>query len=133
MKKRFAASVVVLVAGVLILSGCSSKTGAITNMNAKDFSTMTQKAGVVTLDVRTPGEFSQGHIQGAMNIDVESSAFDSEIAKLDKTKTYAVYCHSGRRSGIATQTMAKMGFKHLYNLENGLADWMSQGMMTVTS
>lgn len=133
MKKRFAAGVVLLIAGVLILSGCSSKTSAIMNMNAKDFSAMTQKAGVVTLDVRTPGEFSQGHIQGAMNIDVESSTFDSEIAKLDKTKTYAVYCHSGRRSGIATQTMAKMGFKHLYNLENGLADWMSQGMMTVTS
>lgn len=133
MKKRVIASAVVLVAGVLILSGCSSKASAITNMNPKDFSTMTQQSGVVTLDVRTPGEFSQGHIQGAMNIDVEAPTFNSEIAKLDKTKTYAVYCHSGRRSGIATQTMAKRGFKHLYNLENGLADWMSQGMMTVTS
>lgn len=133
MKKRFVAGIVVLVAGVLILSGCSSKANAITNMNAKDFSSMTQQTGVVTLDVRTPGEFSQGHIQGAVNIDVESSTFDSEIAKLDRTKTYAVYCHSGRRSGIATQAMAKMGFKHLYNLENGLADWMSHGMMTVTS
>ena len=133
MKKRVVAGIVVLVAGVLILSGCSSKASAITNMGVKDFSAKTQEAGVVVLDVRTPGEFSQGHIQGAMNIDVESSTFDSEIAKLDMTKTYAVYCHSGRRSGIATSAMAKMGLKHLYNLENGLADWMSQGMMTVTS
>ncbi len=133
MSKRVLSGVVVLIAGVLLLAGCSSSNGAITNMDAKDFSSITQQSNVVILDVRTPGEFSQGHIEGAMNIDVEASTFDAEIAKLDKTKTYAVYCHSGRRSGIATQTMAKMGFKHLYNLQNGLSDWMSQGMMTVTS
>jgi phage shock protein E len=133
MKKRFVAGIVVLVAGALILSGCSSKAGAITNVNVKDFATKTQQAGVVTLDVRTPGEFSQGHIQGAMNIDVEASTFDSEIAKLDKSKTYAVYCHSGNRSGVATQAMAKAGFTHLFNLENGIADWMAQGMPTVTN
>lgn len=102
-------------------------------MNAKDFSAESQEAGVVVLDVRTPGEFSQGHIQGAMNIDVEASTFNAEIAKLDMTKTYAVYCHSGRRSGIATAAMAKLGFKHLFNLQNGFADWMAHGMMVVTS
>ncbi len=133
MKKRFLAGFVVLVAGAFILSGCSSKAGAITNMNVKDFSAKTQEAGVVVLDVRTPGEFSQGHIQGAINIDVEAPTFDSEIAKLDKTKTYAVYCHSGNRSGVATQAMAKAGFTHLFNLQNGIADWMAQGMPTVTS
>ena len=133
MKKRVVAIVVVLLAGVLILSGCSSKPGAITNMNVKDFAAKTQEAGVVVLDVRTPGEFSQGHIQGAVNIDVEASTFDSEIAKLDKTKTYAVYCHSGSRSSVATQAMAKAGFTHLFNLENGIVDWMSQGMPTVVS
>jgi rhodanese-related sulfurtransferase len=133
MKKRFIAGFVVLVAGALILSGCSSKAGAITNMNVKDFSAKTQEAGVVVIDVRTPGEFSQGHIQGAINIDVEAPTFDSEIAKLDKTKTYAVYCHSGNRSGVATQAMAKVGFTHLFNLQNGIADWMAQGMPTVTS
>jgi len=133
MKKRFVAGFVVLLAGALILSGCSSKAGAITNMNVKDFSAKTQEAGVVVLDVRTPGEFSQGHIQGAINIDVEASTFDSEIAKLDKTKTYAVYCHSGNRSGVATQAMAKDGFTHLFNLQNGISDWMAQGMPTVTS
>jgi phage shock protein E len=119
MKKRFVAGIVVLVAGTLILSGCSSKASAITNVNVKD--------------VRTPGEFVQGHIQGAMNIDVEASTFDAEIAKLDKTKTYAVYCHSGNRSGVATQAMAKAGFTHLFNLENGISDWMAQGMPTVMS
>lgn len=133
MKKKFVVGLIVLVGGALILTGCSSKASAITNMNAQDFSTMTQRSGVITVDVRTPSEFSQGHIQGAMNIDVEAPTFDSQIAKLDKSKTYAVYCHSGRRSGIATQAMAKMGFTHIYNLQNGLSDWMGRGMMTVTS
>jgi phage shock protein E len=133
MKKRFIAGIVVLVAGTLILGGCSSKANAITNVNVKDFSAKTQEAGVVVLDVRTSGEFSQGHIQGAMNIDVEAPTFDAEIAKLDKTKTYAVYCHSGNRSGVATQAMAKVGFTHLFNLENGISDWMAQGMPTVMS
>lgn len=133
MKKRVVAGFIVLLAGVLVLSGCASKAGAITNMNVKDFAAKTQQSGVVTLDVRTPGEFSQGHIQGAMNIDVEAATFDSEIAKLDKTKTYAVYCHSGNRSGVATQAMAKAGFTRLFNLQNGIADWMSQGMPTVMS
>lgn len=133
MKKRYVAGLVLLAAGVLILGGCSSKGSAITNMNTKDFSEKTQQAGVVVLDVRTPGEFSQGHIQGAMNIDVEAPTFSSEIAKLDKTKTYAVYCRSGNRSGVATKAMAKAGFTHLYNLENGITDWMAQGMPTVMS
>lgn len=87
----------------------------------------------MVLDVRTPGEFVAGHIQGAMNIDVEASTFNTEIAKLDKSKTYAVYCHSGNRSGVATATMAKAGFKHLFNLENGISDWMAHGMTVVTS
>ena len=90
-------------------------------------------ASVVVLDVRTPGEFSQGHIQGAVNLDVEAPTFDSEIAKLDKSKTYAVYCRSGNRSGVATQAMAKADFTHLFNLQNGIVDWMSQGMPTVMS
>ena len=133
MKRRFTAGLVVLIAGSLILSGCSSKTTAITNMDVKDFSVKTQEAGVVVIDVRTPGEFSQGHIQRAINIDVEAPTFGSEIAKLDKSKTYAVYCHSGSRSGVATQAMAKAGFTHLFNLQNGISDWMAQGMPTVAS
>lgn len=131
MKKRYVAGLVLLAAGVLILSGCSSKANAVTNMNAQDFSAKTQQAGVVVLDVRTPDEFNEGHIQGAMNIDVEASNFADEIAKLDKTKTYAVYCHSGNRSGVATKAMAKAGFAHLFNLENGISDWMAKGMPVV--
>jgi rhodanese-related sulfurtransferase len=102
-------------------------------MDAQNFSKKTQEAGVVTLDVRTRGEFNQGHIAGAINIDVEADSFQSEVSKLDKTKTYAVYCQSGRRSGIAADEMKKLGFEHLFNLSNGMNDWMSRGMGVVIS
>ncbi len=74
-----------------------------------------------------------GHIQGAINIDVESPQFESEIAKLDKSATYAVYCQSGRRSGIAIEAMRNLGFNSLFNLTNGIADWQANNFPVVTS
>ena len=133
MKRRFILGIGVLTVGALFFTGCSSNGGSITSMDAHKFSAKTQEAGVITLDVRTPDEFSQGHIAGAMNIDVEAATFVSKVSKLDKSKSYAVYCHSGRRSAIATEQMKKLGFQHLFNLENGISDWMAQGMGVVTS
>lgn len=133
MKKRVLATAALLAVGLVVLSACSSKSGAITNVGVKDFANEIQQAGVTTLDVRTPGEYSQGHIQGAINIDVEAPTFDSNIAQLDKTKVYAVYCHSGNRSAVATADMAKQGFTHIFNLKNGVLDWVGQGMPLVAS
>lgn len=133
MRKGTLQSIVALVAGVLVLSGCSSSAGSVTSMDVPNFSKKVHEAGVITLDVRTRGEFNQGHIAGAINIDVESDTFQNEVSKLDKTKTYAVYCQSGRRSGIATAEMKKLGFEHLFNLSHGMNDWMSQGMPLMVS
>lgn len=121
-------SIVALATGVLALSGCASISGSVTSMDVQSFSKKTQEAGVITLDVRTRGEFNQGHIAGAINIDVEADTFQNEVSQLDKTKMYAVYCQSGRRSGIATDEMKKLGFEYLFNLSNGVNDWMSQGL-----
>ena len=118
---RFFSLVALLGISALLLSACGSNPSAITTLDSKAFSEKIKDPSIVILDVRTPGEFMTGHIANAMNIDVESSTFESEISKLDKSKSYAVYCHSGRRSGIATTTMAKVGFTHLYNLDHGLA------------
>lgn len=63
----------------------------------------------VLIDVRSPEEFSQGHLAGAININVESPTFGSEIWQLDPEKEYLVYCRSGRRSEIALKQMESMG------------------------
>jgi len=66
-----------LMAGLLLLAGCSSSAAGVTNMNVSEFSKKIAEAGVVTVDVRTPGEFMTGHIEGAQNIDFESGNFEN--------------------------------------------------------
>jgi rhodanese-related sulfurtransferase len=127
MKKLFA----VVAASALFLTGCGSS-GA-TNLGAADFQAKAQEAGVVTIDVRTSGEFIGGHLENAINIDVEAMNFDSEIAKLDKHTTYAVYCRSGRRSQVAVDRMKDAGFTKLFNLNAGVEDWISAGLPLVTN
>ncbi|MFM1797126.1 MAG: hypothetical protein RL733_907 [Actinomycetota bacterium] len=75
MKKVLAA----VFASALFLTGCSSSGGA-TNMGASEFIAKTAEPGVVIFDVRTPEEFAAGHLQGAVNLDVSASTFDSQIA-----------------------------------------------------
>lgn len=75
----------------------------------------------VVLDVRTPEEFGDSHLKGATNIDFRGKDFDAQVAKLDKSKSYKLYCRSGNRSGQAIEKMKKMGFERLENL-GGLHD-----------
>jgi rhodanese-related sulfurtransferase len=124
--------VALLISSVVVLTGCSTSPSA-SNLDSARFADKIVETDVVTLDVRTAGEFMAGHINGAINIDVEGNTFDAEIANLDKSKTYAVYCQSGRRSQIAVDKMASAGFGSLFNLENGIADWNTKGLPVVTS
>lgn len=126
MKKKLA----IVLSSLLLLTACSSSSA--TDLGAKEFQAKTLESGVITLDVRTPGEFFNGHIAGAMNIDVEGMNFNSEIEKLDKSATYAVYCRSGRRSAIAVQDMKDAGFKDLFNMKAGTEEWSAAGLPLVT-
>ncbi|MEI6217067.1 MAG: rhodanese-like domain-containing protein [Actinomycetes bacterium] len=131
--KKFLGLAALLSIAAVTLTACGSSTSAITNLSSKDFATKISDTSIVVLDVRTAGEFAAGHIARAINIDVDGANFQGEISKLDKSATYAVYCHSGRRSGIATDQMAKLGFTHLYNLTSGLSDWLANGLPVVTA
>jgi rhodanese-related sulfurtransferase len=117
----------------LILSACGSSGGSVTNLNVSDFAKKASNSSVVVLDVRTPGEYQSGHLTNAVNVDYEGMNFEGEVNKLDKTKTYAVYCRSGRRSGLATEVMAKNGFKSIFNLNGGIIDWQNAGMPVVNN
>ena len=111
----------------LAISACSTSSKSIVNENAEAFAATIQNSGVVVLDVRTSGEFESGHIANSVNIDVEAGSFENEIANLDKNAQYAVYCHSGRRSGIAAELMEKNGFKEIHNLKDGIISWQAAG------
>jgi rhodanese-related sulfurtransferase len=124
---------VIAVITSLLLAGCSTTTTGATNMNVSEFSKKITESGVVILDVRTPGEFAEGYIEGAQNIDFQSGNFENEIAALDKNVTYAVYCRSGNRSGQAAKIMHDAGFHEVYNLDGGVIDWANEGMLLVTN
>lgn len=85
------------------------------------FSSVVYAAQDIVLDVRTPAEFQDSHVLSAKNIDFKNSNFKSEIEKLDKNKTYKLYCRSGHRAGLALKIMEDLGFKHVENL-GGLSD-----------
>lgn len=126
MKKLIA----VIFASTLALTSCGGEAAAV-DLNPADFQAKAQEAGVILLDVRTSGEYEAGHLEGAINIDVEGMTFEGEIASLDKTKTYAIYCQSGRRSRIAVETMKKAGFTKLFNLDEGIGSWQAAGLPVV--
>lgn len=71
--------------------------------------------GTVIIDVRTPQEFASGHLQGAVNIDVQAADFEARISELDPEASYFVYCRSGNRSGQAIDRMRALGFDDLSN------------------
>lgn len=79
------------------------------------------------LDVRTPGEFSDGHVAKALNIDFTARDFREQAAKLDKLRPYALHCRSGGRSGRATKMLRGMGFKFLYDYSGSMLDWEAAG------
>jgi phage shock protein E len=78
----------------------------------------------ILIDVRTPQEFADGHIETAVNHDVNAADFAQQLAALDPAKTYAVYCQDGTRSATAVAQMQKAGFTHIYELDTGLQGWI---------
>ena len=101
------------------------------NLDASQFAEKIAESDVVVLDVRTPEEFNSGHILNAINIDIYNDYFNSDISTLDKSKSYAVYCRSGKRSVDASNEMDSIGFKTTYNLTGGIIEWIESGRETV--
>ena len=125
--KKAVALAVAAIASVGLLAGCSSSNEAIKKVDPVEFSEVVKQPGVVVLDVRTPEEFSAGHLPNAININLEGADFAGEVSKLDKNATVAVYCRSGNRSGVATEQMAELGFVDMFDMQGGILDWEAAG------
>lgn len=114
----------------IFCTGCNGQ-------NTKDFATVpaqefSQKiksmpAGQV-LDVRTPKEYADQHLDNAVNIDWNGDNFVGQAQKLDKSKPVFVYCLAGSRSKSAANKLHELGFKEIYNLEGGILKWNAAGL-----
>lgn len=74
------------------------------------------RPGDQVIDVRTPAEYAEGHLQGALLADVSAPGFEQAVAGLDRTRPTFVYCRSGNRSQTAAEAMRSMGFTHVTNV-----------------
>lgn len=117
----------------LILISCSNgqTTGS---LSASQFSAkLKELPDAPILDVRTPEEFSNGHLKNARNYDWNGAEFEQQIGSLDKSNPVFVYCLSGGRSAAAAGKMRADGFKEVYELEGGLMQWRSKNLPETTS
>lgn len=96
------------------------------SVDAREFRTAIEN-GAILLDVRTPGEYAEGHIAGARLVDWKDSTFAEKVAALDRTKSYVIYCRSGSRSRLARKAMIEMGFTDVRDLSGGIGAWRAAG------
>ena len=89
-----------------------------------DLLSKNNKNNSILLDVRTEEEFIESKINNSLNIDFYSDNFKISILSLDKSKTYYVYCRSGRRSLNTVEFMRENGFKESYNVDGGIIKWV---------
>lgn len=80
----------------------------------------------VVLDVRTPEDYDEGHIENAYLLNIKSKDFEDELKKMDKNKKYFVYCRTGRKSRKAVELMEKSGYKEAHGITGGIEKWKSR-------
>lgn len=112
----------------LVITSVSFSQTKIENVDAATFKKMIDEKKGVLIDLRTTDEMTKkGYIKGAKQIDWFGKTAEQEINKLDKKKTYLVYCAGGGRSGECADLMKAKGFSHVVNLEKGFDDWKKKG------
>ena len=133
-KKTMVLILFILLSLSLFLVGCA-KEDNIKNITPSEAYTLLQEnkdnPNFHLLDVRTLEEFSEEHIEGAINIDYYQDSFREDIDSLEKENTYLIYCGSGKRGGMALDIMKELEFKEAYNIEGGLGNCQEEGFEIV--
>jgi thioredoxin len=126
MKKIIVNSCAIL---LLVLSACTNGQNANFGLNVNEFNDkLNQTPNAQLIDVRTPGEYADGHLANALNFDWNGAAFETQIKNLDKQKPVFVYCLSGGRSGSAAAKMRNEGFAAVYEMNGGMMKWRAAAL-----
>ena len=123
MKKYFTVTGL-LFAGMLFLCSCTNSGGG--SLSPSQFKSSMEKKNAVLVDVRTPEEFSAGHIANAVLINFQDPSFESTVqSTVPKDAEVLLYCRSGRRSADAKALLLKSGYTHVVHLDGGINAWMA--------
>lgn len=130
-QRRYAAGLLLIALLALTATqfGCSKADGAenFTHIPAADFFEGLAAGNGVLLDIRTPQEFAAGHIPGAVLMDYLHPAFGFELATLDRSATYFIYCRTGNRTQQAMSLFKELGFSSVVGLRGGIEHWAGNG------
>ena len=107
-----------------MLFGCNSKV-EFRSVESDEFARIIAEKEVQLVDVRTPSEYAEGHISGAVNMDVQGESFAEQVKTLDKERPVALYCRSGRRSKLAAEQVVQAGFE-VDELKGGILSWQGE-------
>ncbi len=113
------------------LMGCTAQNNNFQSVEVDEFDNIINSGDVLLVDVRTASEYASGHIDGALNIDVQQSDFKQKATMLPADKTIAVYCRSGRRSKKAASILADSNYK-VVELNNGIKGWTAASKPVTT-
>ena len=132
MKSRTKTLIAALTLGAVVLAGCSSSSAALETVSPDTAAAIiAEDSSEIILDIRTPEEFNQGIIEGAINIDFYEPTFSTDLDALDKDAHYVVYCRSDNRSGQAMSTFADLGFTNVTEIDGGIVNWYEEGLPVV--
>lgn len=122
-----------IVLGFVACSNAQRADGVIgQNISVEEFSSkINSLTNEQLVDVRTPGEWTEGTLKGAGTIDYYGVDFKEKVSKLDRNQPAMIYCRSGKRAGRAMNIMLDLGFKEVYNLSGGINAWRSKGLEIV--
>ena len=137
-KLMLGVSAALLAITTLVMVGCATEetpSQTIKDITPREAFELIQKrqgsADFEIIDVRTPEEFDGGHIENATLINYYAADFEAQIERLDKDRTYVIYCRSGGRSAGARETMRELGFREVHNVLGGIIRWTEEGFPVV--
>jgi len=136
-KKRiaFAIPIFLICLGFVLPAQSAQDNTRIIAVSAKEAADLIEKhrrdRDFAILDIRTPGEFQSGHLAKSIPIDFYSQTFADQLNRLDKTKTYLVYCRTGNRSTKSLKLFKKLKFQKVYHMASGISAWKSEGFTVV--
>jgi rhodanese-related sulfurtransferase len=129
MRNRIGLLAIIATLAAVALAGCSSDGAVLETVSPEDAaSIIAEDSGTIVLDIRTPEEYNEGIIEGAINIDFYAPNFAQQLDALDKDSSYVVYCRSDNRTGQAMDTFADLEFQQVSEIDGGIVNWYQEDL-----